>query len=141
MAFEGRLTGKNIYVEFGGESFGDVRRTLEINEEQEMVDATAGADEYRVMLPTVKTIGATMELLYREKASATAVYGLVTPGQEGTLLWGPEGSATGAPKYGINARISSISRSMAYDDVQTVSIEFANTGGELAFDGSTAVWP
>lgn len=135
-----KLTGKNLYLKFGSTVLSGTQRSLEVNEEIETADATAGADDYRNYLTTVKTIGATVELVMREHADSTspngsAIFAALVLGTEGTLEWGVEGTATGKPRKGFVARVTRFDQNLAFDDVYTISVEFSNAGTALVYDG------
>lgn len=146
MAATDRLTGKNLYVALirqngtvvGTTNLSGSQRSLSVEKEQEMVDATAGSDEYRVMIPTVKSIGASLSVVAESYSAGSAIFAAVEPGTAvGTLIWGPEGTATGKPKYGMVVRVQTSNQEIPFDDVYTVEVEFANAGSSLPFDALT----
>lgn len=135
-----RFTGKPLVVKFRGITLTEHGRNFEITHEQEQADGTAGADDYRVFLNTVKNIGASMDILQSSGTAGSAVIAALQPGQEGTLEWAPEGTATGKPKWGFVGRVSNSSMSHPYDDVAMLAVEWTNAGQSLVYDGSTAVY-
>lgn len=136
-----KLSGKNLWVSFSGTTLSSEMRSFDVNLAQETADATAGADEYRNFVNTVKTIEASMELVMKEHSTGgSAIKAALAAGAEGTLLWGPEGTATGKPKYGFYARISEASETIPFDDVWTKSVTFQNAGTALLFNGVTDLW-
>lgn len=137
-----KLSGKALYVSFAGTVLSTEQRSFDVNLAQETADATAGADEYRNFVNTVKTIEASLEIVMKEHSTGgSAIKAALAAGAEGTLLWGPEGTAAGKPKYGFYARISEASETIPFDDVWTKSITFQNAGTALLFDGVTHLWP
>lgn len=139
MGANDRITGKNLAIFYvtsaGTVELSGSQRSLEIEEEQEFVDATAGADDYRVNAPTVKMISAEVEILVETLAAGSAVLDAVQPGTAiGTLFWGREGTAAGKPKDGFEASVSAAPLSLPYDDVVTISVSFVNRGSSLVFD-------
>lgn len=133
-----RLTGKNLYVEWAGTELSGSQRSFDVTENQETADVTAGADDYRSFSNTVKSISATMEIVMDEYDSGgSAILALLTLGNTGTLIWGPEGTATGSPKKGFVARLVDASQGLPFDDAYTLSLEFSMAGTALAFDGVT----
>lgn len=135
-----KLSGSALYVSFGGTNLSATIRNFEVPEEQEMADATAGADPYRNFVTTVKTIEASCELLVQDHASGTAVHAAVKIGTQGTLLWGLEGTATGKPKGGFLATISKSEKSYPFDDVAVIALTFTNAGTAVLYDGVTSLW-
>lgn len=135
-----RFTGKNLYVKFGSQVLSAHGRAFEVTHEQEQADGTAGADDYRVFLNTVKNIGATMDIVMSSGATGSAVIASVQPGTEGTLEFAPEGTASGKPKWGFAARVANSSMSLPYDDAAMISVEWTNYGSALVYNGATAVY-
>lgn len=135
-----RFTGKNLYVKFGSTVLSTHGRNFDVPHEQEQVDGTAGADDYRVFLNTVKNISASMEILMSSGAAGSAVIAALSTGTEGTLEWAPEGTASGKPKWGFAARVANASQALPYDDVAMLSIEWTNYGSALVYNGATAVY-
>lgn len=129
-----RLTGKNLYVEFDGIDLSGNQRTFSVNEEQQTVDATAGSDKYQVFIPTVATIGADIEIIVSNEAAGNNIKNKLKPGTIGNLVWGAEGNTTGKPKSGFEAMISSVPKTINYNDVYVVRASFVNQGEDLLFD-------
>ena len=136
-----KLSGKNLYVSFGGVVLSGEQRSFDVTLSQESADATAGADDYRNFVSTVKTIEASMEIVMKEHSvGGSAIKAALAAGAEGTLLWGPEGTATGKPKYGFYARVSEASETIPFDDVWVKNITFEHAGTALLFGGVTHLW-
>lgn len=139
-----RMSGKNLHLQWiysgGTANLSGSQRSFENGHEQESADATAGADSYRVFVPTVKTLKPKAEILWEEKSSGSAVIAAVQPGVEGTLYWSPEGTASGKPKWGAYLRVRVSNQSLPYDDVAMLSVEWDNIGTALVSDGVTATW-
>lgn len=120
-------TGKNLYVKFGSTVLSSRFKSYNESDEAGMVDKSAGADTRRTYLATLADGGATMELL--QESLGTALWAAIAPGTEGTLEWGPEGTASGKPKYTVDAIIKSRKRNLVHDDVVKVTIDIVyNTG-------------
>lgn len=137
-----KISGKNLYVSFGGTNLSDTIRNFEDALEQESADATAGADDYRNFVATVKTISVTGEVVMKDwSGGGSALRTLLAIGAEGTLLWGVEGTSTGKPKKGFYARVKSASEAIPFDDVVTLSIEWELASTALLFAGTgTSTW-
>lgn len=137
-----KLSGKALYVSFAGTVLSSEMRSFDVTLTQETADATAGADDYRNYVNTVKAIEASMEIVMKQHSTGgSAIKAVLAAGAEGTLLWGPEGTAAGLPKYGFYARVSEASEAIPFDDVWTKSVTFQNAGTALLFDGVTDLWP
>lgn len=133
-----KYSGAALYLEFAGTDISSTRRTLDTTHNMEMADATAGADTYRNFVTTVKMLEATAEILSLtfDTGGSAQVAGLQL-GTEGTLIWGPEGTASGKPKWGALMTLSEFSASYPFDDVVSYSAKFTMAGTDLAFNGYT----
>lgn len=141
MAVSDRMTGPNLYVEYvhsgGTVNLTGDQRTLSVAREQELVDATAGADGARVNKATLKNFSATLECLYIGTAGS-ATHGALALGLEGTLRYYPKGTASGNPKGAFPAIVQSSSLEIPFDDMVTFTFEFAGQGAEI-WDPFTSV--
>ena len=137
-----RLTGKNWYGSFKGISMVAIPfRTFDDGLEEEMADASGGSDTIRTYVHTMDKVEPSFEWVYDSSAAGTALVAVLEPGQEGTLLWGPRGTAAGSPKWGITGRVVKATPDIKYDDVQVDKVKFMPVDGAYLFDGRTAVWP
>jgi len=123
-----RYTGKNLVVSWvysrGTVSLNGDFRSFKTNESVDTADKSAGADTHRSFVPTLRDTTASLEFLDTTGSSGTAQWAATEPGTEGTVVWSPQGTASGAPKYSAAAFIESRDRSMPYDDVVSVTVEF-----------------
>jgi len=71
--------------------------------------------------------------------AGTAYTSKLIPGQQGTLLWGPEGNAVGKPKGGVVAIVINHSKPMVYNDLIMHTATFQFTG-DLLFNEEVNVW-
>lgn len=142
MTVTNRLTGKDLYVGFigsgGTANLSGDQRAFEVTAEQETADVTAGADGARAVKPTVQNFGASLEVLFTGTAGSAAM-AIATLGAEGTLTYGPQGSASGKPKGAFPAIITKRDITMNFDDAVVVKFEFAGQGDETS-DPTTATW-
>lgn len=130
-----RMTGKNLVVEFGTLALTTNGRAFSVTMEQEQADATAGADTYRVFVPTVKTVSASIELLMARDEAGEALIAAVQPGTAGALMWYPDGKVVGKPVWGFTATVSKADQSLPFDDVAVLNVEFVNTGSAMLKTG------
>jgi hypothetical protein len=136
-----KLTGKNLFVSFGGTTLSSSQRSFDTTFEQEQADVTAGADDFRNFSNTVKMVEAETEIVVQEHASGgSALFAALTLGGQGTLLWGPEGTATGKPKFGFYATLTERSQQLAYDDAYILTCKFTMAGTAMLFQGVTDLW-
>ncbi len=59
---------------------------------------------------------------------AQAVYIVLTPGNEGTLNWYPQGNSTGKPKHAVSAMVTSRKRGLKVGDKVALTAELQFTG-------------
>ena len=100
-------------------------RTFTVNENLDTVDATAGADTIKQWLagPTDRTAS----LSYLHQGGITDI-SLLQPGQVGTLLVYPEGTTTTKPLYTYPLLISSLAKSIPYNNVVQIDVGFMSYG-------------
>lgn len=123
------ITGQNLYVAFKGEALEADYREFSFSEEIGMADASAGSDAARTYLKTLEDGNATLTLLLQaDGTAATDPAQLLEKGAEGTLEWGPEGTAAGKPRRYVNAIVQSYEERSPYDDVIEISASFQFSG-------------
>lgn len=138
MPSEYRAIGKDGYVSFQGVAISADYRNFDIEMTVDVVEKSAGAEASKSYITTLKD--GTAKLTYAYSGTAgTAYTNLLRVGQQGTLLWGPEGNATGKPKGGVKAIVVSQSKPMTYNDLITRTVAFQFTG-DLLFDDEVNVW-
>lgn len=143
-----RYTGQDTYVQFihsGGTTVITTLRSLEDGLEEEYADATSQGDRLRVNTPLDL---ATCEpvLTYVETndtvggVAGTAIKAALIYQNTGTLVWGPMGTVTGLPKYGIACRIAMNTPTMEYESEIERQVTFKNTGSDWVHDPASATW-
>lgn len=136
-----KLTGKNLYVTFGTTVLSAAQKSFEVTETMEQADVTAGADDYRNFLATVKTIEATMEMVMREHSDGgSAILASLYLGDQRDLVWGVEGTATGKPRDGFRAMLVERTKTMKFDDAYVLKLKWVNYGTAILYNGVTATW-
>jgi hypothetical protein len=121
--------GKDLYLSFDGTVLDTDFRSFNPSEEIGLVDQSAGADTGSTWLTTLIT--GTAAAAFVLQAADTATWGVLTPGSEGTLEWGEEGTASGKPRHYINAIVVSREKTIDYGDVVICNSTFrysAQTG-------------
>jgi hypothetical protein len=94
-------------------------RTVNVSRSLDIIDATAGADTYREKLPSFGDTEVTFSSVMQE--GATALVSALAQKTYGTILIGPEGTATGKPKFAVAAYSVGPTYNIPYNDV----VEFA----------------
>jgi len=123
MAVDG-FTGHAAYVKFGDTVLNTYFRTLTPSEEIDLVEKTAGDDDDKTWLATVKSGTWDGEFVMPAGTAGTAVWGAVVPGTSGTLEVGPEGTAADKPKHTMTALVRSRGKPLTYNDVTTFSVSW-----------------
>ncbi len=126
-----RFTGRDlvtIWAYTGGSvSLEDDFRSLDVGEDVNDADSTAGNDDYSGHLPTFTDASADFEML-GTTGSGTLHWNRIKPRTEGTLYWYPEGTASTKPQHYAPAYIQSRSRTYPFDDVVDVKLTFQFQG-------------
>lgn len=122
-------TGKNLYLIFGGTALQADYRSFDPTEEMGVEDASAGSDAAVTRLTTLKDGNAslTMRSISGTGGTANWITGLAV-GNEGTLEWGPEGTATNNRRSHVNAILTEKNETLAYADVSEWNITWEYSG-------------
>lgn len=124
-----QYTGSALIVMFKGTAISARYQSFSTNEEVDLKDQSAGADVARTYLKSLEDGDAKLEVLNEaDGTAASAVWLLCDKGEEGTLQWQPQGTATGKPKQWVNAIVKSRARDFPFDDVVKASIAFQFSG-------------
>lgn len=138
MASAYRAAGTAAYISFKGTVISADYRKFEVDLSQDTVEKSAGSEASKSYIATLKD--GTAKLTYAYVGTSGAAYtGLFALGEKGTLLWGPEGNATGKPKGGAEAIVVAHSKPMSYNELITRTVTFQFTGG-LLFNDDVDVW-
>jgi hypothetical protein len=92
-------------------------------------DVTAGADTQTARIATIKDATASIELLVQ--TSGTQIAAALQPGQAGTLVIQPEGTATNKRKITFPAYADGAKVTFPYADVAVISCSFSGAGSAL----------
>ena len=122
MASDAGITGQNAYITFGGTVLSTNYRTLNTESSIGTVDQSAGADAGITRLTTLKDGVFSLEM--KRPVGGTANWITFVPGQEGTLIVGPEGTATGKPKLSVNVILTRRPTPITYNDIVIDTLEF-----------------
>jgi hypothetical protein len=119
-----KMTGKNLYVAFNGIDLSAEYRSFDPGDEIELVDKSSGTEGARTYLTTL----ADGEASYAGLFVGTAPYEALKPGTEGTLEWGPEGTAVGKERNHVNAIVRSRNRTFPYAGLVELKATFQYSG-------------
>lgn len=124
-----QYTGSALVLQFKGTIISTKFRSLNTKEEKDLVDQSAGNDVAKTYLGALEDGDASLEFLdVAGGTAATALWNLCDKGAEGTLEWGPEGTATTRPRHYVNAIVKNRERDFPYDNVVEGKIAFQFSG-------------
>lgn len=131
--------GNNLYVSFGGTVISGDQRSLSKTGSVDTVDTTAGADTDKSYLTTLRD--ATFELTILDNGGdGSAVRRALAEGNGGTLIYGPEGTAAGKPKYECYALVTAFNTEYPYAGEVEFTVSLQKSGDWTAnyeISGST----
>lgn len=132
--------GRNLYVTYGGTVISGDQRTLSWDYSTDNADTTAGADTDKSYIATIKDVTISMTIL-DNGTDGSAVRRALAVGGTGALVWGPEGTATGKPKYSCNVICNSLSTEYPYDGEVEFEVEFQRSGSwTLHYEDLGSTW-
>lgn len=99
MAVDGRMTGKDLYMTFGGTVLSGDFTTVSVAEEADLADVTAGAETVHYYLFTRSDGTLDLESYFNQASGGSAERAVIDPGDAGTLIIGPRGTETTYPKW------------------------------------------
>lgn len=127
-------TAKGMHITFDGNTISGDWMMFEFERTVDVINVTpAGASDFEG-IPGIQH-GRWSLIVYDDDAATVAA--ILEPGASGDLIFGPQGSSPGSPKFGFPAIVTDIKQSFTYED--TVVIEFSGIkSGAMLFDvGST----
>lgn len=101
-------------------------RTFSTSPEVELYEQTAGSDAYKTYIAGVKT--ATCEVSLVAQAGGTALAAALREAVPGTLIVGPEGTATGTIKETYPCFSMGLRRTQPYNNVVEYNVTFQMNG-------------
>lgn len=140
MAIANRYRGNALILQWiysGGtvQIQGDYTK-FDVDRSIDLIDATAGNALDKEYINGIKDGSAKLSIFDTANAG-TAVASSLVEGTAGTLIYGPQGTATGKPKWGFQAIVKSHKFSEPFDDAVTLDAEFQKTGAMLYDYGTT----
>jgi len=113
----GGYVGSAAYLAFGGTVLDTFYRNFTPTQTGATVDQTSGADTAIKRLFTLKDGNASMTYRAETGTAGTPIWALMPIGASGTLEWGPEGTATSAPRAHVQAFLTAKTPPIIYNDV------------------------
>ena len=121
------FAGSAVYVSFQGVPITADERSLDVSESLDVADTTAGADTSRSHVPTVDSCDFSLEHLYNGTAG-TAILAALAIREAGTFTFGPNGTASGQPKFECQATVTGFNMSIPYADAISLSSTLVRNG-------------
>lgn len=122
-----KYSGKDMYISFGGVSVAGYGRSLEVNQSAADIDVTTYGSQDQEFIAGVVGRSATLSVL-DDDASPT-VRNKFGPGSTGTLIWAPQGTASGKPKRTVGtAVVTEANESYPYDDAVVIEVTMRLSG-------------
>lgn len=121
-------SGKDLYISYAGVTISGDQRTFSVSRASDTIETTAGADTSKSYIPRLTDASGSFNLLETTGTGGTAIYAALVEGSQGTLIFGPEGTASGKPKYECVAIITGADKSAPYADVVTRTYSWQKTG-------------
>jgi hypothetical protein len=113
---------------------GDFRQ-FDFTPSLSLIDSTAGADTFREFIPGIGESGA-LSFSAVMQAGGTALIQLLATGTQGTVVYGPEGTAANKPKITIPAISKGPAYSQPYNDVVEFKVEWQQSAAHV-----NSFWP
>ena len=128
MAFADRYTGKALYATLGSTVLTADYQTLTTKREFGKAEKTAGADTHASYIPTYGDTTVELEVLKKSGTAGTSEWSSLVSylgaAADGTLTWGPEGTASGKAKHVTTGFIEEMETEVPFDDMVTLKIKF-----------------
>lgn len=122
-----KYSGKDMYASFAGTSVAGFGRSLEVSQQATDIDVSTygSVDQEFIAGPVGRS--ATLEVL--DDSDSSTVRQKFGPGSTGTLIWGPQGSGSGKPKFVVGtAVVTEANISYPYDDAVVISVTLRLSG-------------
>lgn len=112
--------GRNTVVSFNSVVLNTNYRSAKDDQSIDTIDKSSGADTHKSYLAGLADSTVNIEFLM----DGTVAYAGCILGVDGTLIYSPEGSASGKPKYTAVVMPTKRSRTNPYNDIVVCSVDF-----------------
>jgi hypothetical protein len=123
-------TGKNLYIEWRGVDLTTQAqyRSLSVENSVDTVEVSAGNDTDKSFLTTLRDATFTLTIVDDTNAHGGTVRREFAIDQYGTLVYGPEGTETGMPRFECAAWVTSVTAGVEYATEVTREISLQKDG-------------
>jgi hypothetical protein len=141
MAIANRYRGKDLVIQWiypGGTIIltNDFTK-FDVDRQIDLLDASASNTLDKEYINGLKDATAKLDLFDITTAAGTVLAAALVEGTAGTLIYGPQGTATGKPKAGFAAITKSLKHSLDIGNPVSLASEFQKTGAFLYDWGTT----
>ena len=127
-----RYTAETLYISYRGVVVDVDFRSMSVTESVDTVDSSAGVSRARTHIQTLNNAEFTIEYLEQLTTAGSAIRAALRLGADGTLIYAPEGTAVGKPRYSCIATVTGVDRSYPYDEIVSVSANLLRNGNWIA---------
>ena len=127
-----RYTADSLHVSYRGIIITADSRSLSASEAVDTVDSSAGSSNQKSHILTLRGTEFTIEYLETLSTVGSALRTAMAVGNSGTLIYAPEGTAVGRPRYSCIASVVGVERQYPFDDIVTVSANLMKNGNWIA---------
>jgi len=129
----GRYTGETLTLMYDGvQIHADFLRFV-VDDNLATLDITAGNAQDRAHIPSTRQVVFRLDILQQAKSEAgTPIRQALRVGNHAELVYAPEGTSTGKPKYACNATVTACKITYPFEDVVRMEVELRRDGAFTA---------
>jgi len=136
MAVADRHTGKNMVITYNTTTVLSADyQTVTVKREFGKAEKSAGADAHASYIPTYGDTSVELEVLKKGGTAGTVEWGVLTgalgTSTDGTLIWAPEGTASGKQGWSMTGFIESLETEYPFDDVVKLTVTFQGNAAPM----------
>lgn len=122
-----KYTGQDMVITFAGVDISGQGRNLDISQTADEIDVTTYGSVDKEYIVGMLERDATLEVL--DDNSSSTIRKALVPGSSGTLIWYPQGTTAGKPKFTVGtAVVKEQGISYPYDDAVLMSVNIRLSG-------------
>lgn len=128
-----RYTGETLAVTFGGVAIQADFLRFVVDDSIATVDITAGSNKDRAHITSTRQVVFRLDILQQAKStSGTPIRQALRVGNRAELVYAPEGTAAGNPKYACYATVTACKITYPFEDVVRMEVELRRDGAFTA---------
>ncbi|MCL4252509.1 MAG: hypothetical protein KJ043_01870 [Anaerolineae bacterium] len=128
-----RYTGETLVMTYDSIAISADFLRLVVDDSIGTVDITAGNASDRAHIATTRQVIFRIDLLQQAKNEAgTAIRQALRVGNHAELVYAPEGTATGSPRYACSATVTACKITYPFEDVVRMEVELRRDGAFTA---------